>query len=129
MPRLLVLFWKPPHRPNGSGDPSPGLRPQADALGTRAPHHGGLKGRESLAATSRRARTTGFATVTLKRELTKCLAPFQTGLKFPVVPRGDESIRFQISADHTPCDIDSVLQEEVGLKTKPEMALGRFYHL
>ncbi len=32
-----------------------------------------------------------------------------TGLKFPVVPRGDESIRFQISADHTPYDIDSVL--------------------
>ena len=32
-----------------------------------------------------------------------------TGLKFPVVPKGDESIRFQISADHTPKDIDSVL--------------------
>lgn len=32
-----------------------------------------------------------------------------TGLKFPVVPRGDESIRFQVSADHTPGDIDSVL--------------------
>jgi glycine C-acetyltransferase len=32
-----------------------------------------------------------------------------TGLKFPVVPRGDESIRFQVSADHTPEDIDSVL--------------------
>jgi glycine C-acetyltransferase len=32
-----------------------------------------------------------------------------TGLKFPVVPRGDESIRFQISADHTPRDVDSVL--------------------
>ena len=27
-----------------------------------------------------------------------------------VVPRGDESIRFQISADHTPYDIDSVLE-------------------
>jgi len=26
------------HRPNGPGDPSPGLRPQADALGKRAPH-------------------------------------------------------------------------------------------
>ncbi len=33
-----------------------------------------------------------------------------TGLKYPVVPRGDESIRFQISADHTPYDIDSVLE-------------------
>ncbi|HEV8581007.1 MAG TPA: aminotransferase class I/II-fold pyridoxal phosphate-dependent enzyme [Thermoanaerobaculia bacterium] len=32
-----------------------------------------------------------------------------TGLKYPVVPRGDESIRFQVSADHTPSDIDSVL--------------------
>ena len=32
-----------------------------------------------------------------------------TGLKFPVVPKGDESIRFQISADHTPKDIDGVL--------------------
>ena len=32
-----------------------------------------------------------------------------TGLKYPVVPRGDESIRFQISADHTPHDVDSVL--------------------
>jgi glycine C-acetyltransferase len=32
-----------------------------------------------------------------------------TGLKYPVVPRGDESIRFQVSADHTPYDIDSVL--------------------
>jgi glycine C-acetyltransferase len=32
-----------------------------------------------------------------------------TGLKFPVVPRGDESIRFQVSADHTPADIDSAL--------------------
>ncbi len=32
-----------------------------------------------------------------------------TGLKYPVVPRGDESIRFQISADHTPYDVDSVL--------------------
>ncbi len=33
-----------------------------------------------------------------------------TGLNYPVVPRGDESIRFQISADHTPFDIDSVLE-------------------
>ncbi len=32
-----------------------------------------------------------------------------TGLKFPVVPRGDESIRFQVNADHTPRDIDEVL--------------------
>jgi len=32
-----------------------------------------------------------------------------TGLNFPVVPKGDESIRFQISADHTAADIDEVL--------------------
>ena len=32
-----------------------------------------------------------------------------TGLKFPVVPRGDEEIRFQIAADHTAADIDQVL--------------------
>ncbi len=32
-----------------------------------------------------------------------------TGLNFPVVPKGDEEIRFQISADHTEGDIDSAL--------------------
>ncbi len=32
-----------------------------------------------------------------------------TGLGFPVVPRGDEEIRFQVSADHTAADIDEVL--------------------
>lgn len=32
-----------------------------------------------------------------------------TGLSFPVVPRGDEEIRFQISADHTQADIDEAL--------------------
>jgi glycine C-acetyltransferase len=32
-----------------------------------------------------------------------------TGLNYPVVPRGDEEIRFQISADHTELDIDEVL--------------------
>lgn len=32
-----------------------------------------------------------------------------TGLNFPVVPKGDETIRFQVSADHTEKDIDSVL--------------------
>ncbi len=32
-----------------------------------------------------------------------------TGLKYPVVPRGDEEIRFQVSADHTPADIDQTL--------------------
>lgn len=33
-----------------------------------------------------------------------------TGLNFPVVPKGDEEIRFQISADHTPRDIDICLE-------------------
>ena len=33
-----------------------------------------------------------------------------TGLTYPVVPRGDETIRFQINADHTPDDIDYVLK-------------------
>jgi glycine C-acetyltransferase len=32
------------------------------------------------------------------------------GLTFPVVPRGDETIRFQINAAHTQADIDQVLQ-------------------
>jgi glycine C-acetyltransferase len=32
-----------------------------------------------------------------------------TGLNFPVVPRGDEEIRFQVNGNHTPYDIDSVL--------------------
>jgi glycine C-acetyltransferase len=32
-----------------------------------------------------------------------------TGLNYPVVPKGDEEIRFQISADHTPGDIDEAL--------------------
>ncbi|MEJ5358500.1 MAG: aminotransferase class I/II-fold pyridoxal phosphate-dependent enzyme [Desulfobacterales bacterium] len=32
-----------------------------------------------------------------------------TGLTFPVVPRGEETVRFQVNADHTPEDIDRVL--------------------
>ena len=32
-----------------------------------------------------------------------------TGLSYPVVPKGDEEIRFQVSADHTAKDIDAVL--------------------
>ena len=31
------------------------------------------------------------------------------GLTFPVVPRGDETIRFQINAAHTESDISEVL--------------------
>lgn len=33
-----------------------------------------------------------------------------TGLNYPVVPRGDQLIRFQVCADHTPFDIDYVLR-------------------
>ncbi len=33
-----------------------------------------------------------------------------TGLNFPVVPHGDQSIRFQVNADHTEGDIDYVLE-------------------
>jgi glycine C-acetyltransferase len=32
-----------------------------------------------------------------------------TGLNYPVVPKGEEEIRFQISADHAPADIDEAL--------------------
>ncbi|MFQ5971154.1 MAG: aminotransferase class I/II-fold pyridoxal phosphate-dependent enzyme [Alphaproteobacteria bacterium] len=32
-----------------------------------------------------------------------------TGLNYPVVPRGDEEIRFQISADHTTLDVEEAL--------------------
>jgi len=32
-----------------------------------------------------------------------------TGLAYPVVPKGDEEIRFQISAEHTAADIDTAL--------------------
>lgn len=33
-----------------------------------------------------------------------------TGLAYPVVPKGDEEIRFQVCADHTESDIDYVLK-------------------
>lgn len=33
-----------------------------------------------------------------------------TGLNYPVVPKGDETIRFQVCADHKPDDIDTVLK-------------------
>jgi glycine C-acetyltransferase len=32
-----------------------------------------------------------------------------TGLAYPVVPRGDEEIRFQVNADHTEADLNEVL--------------------
>lgn len=33
-----------------------------------------------------------------------------TGLNYPVVPKGDEEIRFQVNADHTQSDIDFALE-------------------
>jgi glycine C-acetyltransferase len=39
-----------------------------------------------------------------------------TGLNYPVVPKGDEEIRFQISADHTEGDIDAALEAVAGFK-------------
>jgi len=33
-----------------------------------------------------------------------------TGLNFPVVPKGDETIRFQLSCDHTERDVDAALE-------------------
>jgi glycine C-acetyltransferase len=41
------------------------------------------------------------------------------GLTFPVVPRGDETIRFQINAAHTPADIDDVLAALESLRGAP----------
>ncbi len=38
------------------------------------------------------------------------------GLTFPVVPRGDESLRFQINAAHTQADIDYALEVLNGFK-------------
>ena len=38
------------------------------------------------------------------------------GLTFPVVPKGNETIRFQVNAAHTPADIDGVLAALDALK-------------
>ena len=42
-----------------------------------------------------------------------------TGLAYPVVPRGDESIRFQINADHTEAAIDHVLAALTAARPTP----------
>ncbi|HET7217720.1 MAG TPA: aminotransferase class I/II-fold pyridoxal phosphate-dependent enzyme [Vicinamibacterales bacterium] len=44
------------------------------------------------------------------------------GLTYPVVPKGDETIRFQINAAHTAADIEEVL---AALKGSRELAAGR----
>jgi glycine C-acetyltransferase len=41
-----------------------------------------------------------------------------TGLNYPVVPKGDQTIRFQINGNHTPFDIDSVLSVLAEFKKK-----------
>jgi glycine C-acetyltransferase len=38
------------------------------------------------------------------------------GLSFPVVPRGDETIRFQVNAAHTANDIDHVVASLSGFR-------------
>jgi glycine C-acetyltransferase len=38
-----------------------------------------------------------------------------TGLNYPVVPRGEQAIRFQLSADHTASDVDEVLAVLAGI--------------
>jgi glycine C-acetyltransferase len=43
------------------------------------------------------------------------------GLTFPVVPRGDETLRFQVNAAHTEADIDEVL-EAVRATSRPRPA-------
>jgi glycine C-acetyltransferase len=39
-----------------------------------------------------------------------------TGLNYPVVPKGEEEIRFQIGADHVPADIDEALDALRGFR-------------
>jgi glycine C-acetyltransferase len=39
-----------------------------------------------------------------------------TGLNYPVVPKGDEEIRFQVNADHTEADIDQALAVLAGFQ-------------
>lgn len=46
------------------------------------------------------------------------------GLTFPVVPRGDETIRFQINAAHTKADIDYVLKVLSEFKRLPKRGPG-----
>ncbi len=48
-----------------------------------------------------------------------------TGLGFPVVPRGEEEIRFQVSADHAPADIDEVLDALSAFRPEPSRSTTR----
>jgi glycine C-acetyltransferase len=42
-----------------------------------------------------------------------------TGLAYPVVPRGEEELRFQVSADHTEADIDAALAALAAFPWRP----------
>jgi glycine C-acetyltransferase len=57
-------------------------------------------------------------TQALVRHLFEC-GILAVGLTFPVVPRGDETIRFQINAAHTEADVDQVLAALAEFKEKP----------
>ena len=48
--------------------------------------------------------------ILLNMDLRENFSIFCSLVVYPVVPKGDEEIRFQINADHTPYDIDSVLE-------------------
>jgi len=45
-----------------------------------------------------------------------------TGLAYPVVPKGDEEIRFQVSADHTAADVDEALAALADFADRPRPA-------
>jgi glycine C-acetyltransferase len=47
-----------------------------------------------------------------------------TGLAYPVVPRGEDEIRFQISAEHTPADIDEALAALASFAERPGASAG-----
>jgi glycine C-acetyltransferase len=47
-----------------------------------------------------------------------------TGLAYPVVPRGEEEIRFQISADHTAADVDEALAALADFPDRPSLSGG-----
>jgi glycine C-acetyltransferase len=44
-----------------------------------------------------------------------------TGLSYPVVPKGDEEIRFQVSAEHTEHDVDYALGVLKRFKESPRL--------
>jgi len=47
------------------------------------------------------------------------------GLNYPVVPEGDQTLRFQINADHTEADIAEVLRVLEGIGIRPGKKRGR----